>query len=72
MITINKLTKKFGIVTAVDELSLSIKEGEVFTLLGHNGAGKTTLIQMLTGVIQPTAGDAVMYGSSILDNIDKV
>tara|TARA_B110000285_G_C14976189_1_gene539104 strand:- start:520 stop:873 length:354 start_codon:yes stop_codon:yes gene_type:complete len=71
-IIINKLSKKFGAVTAVDELSLSIREGEVFTFLGHNGAGKTTVIQMLTGVIQPTSGDAIMYRSSILDNIDKV
>lgn len=71
-IIINQLTKKFDDFTAVDKLSLSIKEGEVFTFLGHNGAGKTTAIQMLTGVIQPTSGDAIMYGSSILTNIDKV
>jgi ABC-type uncharacterized transport system ATPase subunit len=69
-IIINQLTKQFDDLTAVDKLSLSIKEGEVFTFLGHNGAGKTTAIQMLSGVIQPTSGDAVMYGSSILDNID--
>mmetsp|Transcript_17873 Transcript_17873/g.30363 ORF Transcript_17873/g.30363 Transcript_17873/m.30363 type:complete len:526 (+) Transcript_17873:60-1637(+) len=66
------LTKKFGEFTAVNNLSFSIKQGEVFTILGHNGAGKTTAIYMLTGVHKPTGGDAVVYGSSIRTNMDAV
>jgi ABC-type uncharacterized transport system ATPase subunit len=59
------LTKKFGNFSAVSDLSLSIREGEIFTILGHNGAGKTTLIYMLTGVHKPSKGDALIYGLSI-------
>jgi ABC-type multidrug transport system ATPase subunit len=50
------LTKKFGKFTAVDKLSMSIKSGEIFTILGHNGAGKTTAIYMLTGMLKSTSG----------------
>ncbi|MBN1262885.1 MAG: ABC transporter ATP-binding protein [Candidatus Pacebacteria bacterium] len=56
MIKIRNLTKKFGQLTAVDNLSLEIKKGEIFGLLGPNGAGKTTTIKMLTGVLLPTSG----------------
>lgn len=71
-ILIKNLTKKFGNFTAVDKLTYSIKEGEVFTVLGHNGAGKTTCINMLTGVLESNGGNAIMYGNSIKDNIDAV
>lgn len=71
-IKINGLTKKFGDFVAVDNLTLSIKEGEVFAVLGHNGAGKTTAIYMLTGVLKPTGGDAVIYGHSINKSMDTV
>jgi ABC-2 type transport system ATP-binding protein len=57
-IQIENLTKKFGDFKAVDNLSFSIKEGEIFTILGHNGAGKTTAIFMLTGMLTPSNGDA--------------
>jgi len=66
------LTKRFGSFTAVSNLNFSIREGEVFTLLGHNGAGKTTAIYMLTGVLESSDGDAFMYGNSITQNIDAV
>jgi len=52
------LTKKFGNFKAVDSLSLSIKQNEVFCLLGHNGAGKTTVLNMITGMIKPSSGNA--------------
>lgn len=59
--TIN-LTKKFDDNTAVDRLTLTIPEGEVFGFLGPNGAGKTTTVRMLTSLIAPTAGTAVVLG----------
>lgn len=64
-IVLQGLTKKFGSFTAVDNLTLSIRENEVFALLGHNGAGKTTLLHMLTGVLTSTSGSASIYGSSL-------
>lgn len=64
MITIstNKLTKKFGAKTAVDNLTLNVKSGEIYGFLGPNGAGKTTTIRMLMGFIKPTSGTAKLYG----------
>lgn len=53
------LTKKYKEKTAVDKLNLSIKQGELFSLLGVNGAGKTTTIKMLSCLSKPTSGDAV-------------
>lgn len=66
------LTKKFGDVIAVDNLSLNIHEGELFALLGLNGAGKTTTIKMLTCLIQPTSGDAFVLGNSITEHSQLV
>ena len=57
-ILLDGLTKMFGNFTAVKNLKFSIKEGEVFTFLGHNGAGKTTTIYMMTGMLGATDGDA--------------
>ena len=71
-ILLDRLTKKFGDFTAVNKLNISIRQGEIFTILGHNGAGKTTAIYMLTGVLSPSYGDAYMYGNSINNEIDKV
>jgi len=59
------LTKVYGAKRAVDELHLDIANGELFALLGVNGAGKTTTIKMLTGLTQPTSGDALLLGDSI-------
>jgi ABC-2 type transport system ATP-binding protein len=64
-IRIEGLTKKFKDVTAVDNLSLSVLKGELFSLLGVNGAGKTTTIKMLSCLAQPTSGDAFLHGNSI-------
>lgn len=59
------LTKKYKDVVAVDNLSLSVHKGELFSLLGVNGAGKTTTIKMLSCLTQPTSGDAFLNGKSI-------
>ena len=71
-IIIKNLTKSFGGFKAVDSLSLSIKEGEVFTILGHNGAGKTTAIYLLTGMLKTTSGEAIVYKNSVTQDIQKV
>ena len=64
-IKIDGLTKRYGDVLAVDELSLCIEAGELFSLLGVNGAGKTTTIKMLSCLTEPTSGDAFLLGKSI-------
>ncbi len=56
------LTRKFGDFTAVDNLNLEINEGEIFGLVGPDGAGKTTTMRLLTGILDPTAGEAWVYG----------
>ena len=68
--TIN-LTKKFGDFVAVDHLNLSIEEGEIFGLLGPNGAGKTTTLMMITTVIKPTEGTAIVGGYDVRSEPDK-
>jgi len=60
------LTKKFDSVTAVDNLSLEIEEGEIFGLVGPDGAGKTTTMRLLTGILDPTSGDAWVSGKHIV------
>ena len=62
MIEIENLSKKFGEFSAVENLSLSIREGEIFGFLGPNGAGKTTTVRMLTSLIAPTSGTAHING----------
>lgn len=64
-IRIEGLTKRYRDVIAVDGLSLTVAEGEVFALLGINGAGKTTTIKMLSCLTEPTEGDAYLLGKSI-------
>jgi ABC-2 type transport system ATP-binding protein len=59
------LTRRFGTLTAVDKLNLTVARGEVFGLLGPNGAGKTTVIKMLTTLLPPTAGTATIAGFDI-------
>ncbi|MCG8638359.1 MAG: ABC transporter ATP-binding protein, partial [Desulfobacterales bacterium] len=71
-IEINGLSKDFKARKAVDNLSLSIEKGEFFALLGSNGAGKTTTIRILSCLLPPTSGDAVLLGDSIIKNPTKV
>lgn len=61
------LTKRFGELTAVRELRLTVEEGELFSLLGVNGAGKTTTIKMLSTLSKPTSGDALIFGRRLSD-----
>jgi ABC-2 type transport system ATP-binding protein len=66
-IELNGLTKRFGAVTAVDDLSLELRAGTVTGLLGPNGAGKTTTLRMLLGLVTPSAGSATFGGRRYVD-----
>jgi len=72
LIGIRNLVKKYGNLTAVDDLTLDINENEVFGLLGSNGAGKTTTIHMLATLLRPTSGTAIVNGYDIVSQPAKV
>jgi ABC-2 type transport system ATP-binding protein len=69
---VNNLTKKFGDLIAVDKVSFSINEGEIFGLLGPNGAGKTTTISMLSTILRPTSGEALVNNFNITRDPNNV
>ncbi len=71
-IEVREIVKKFRDVTAVDSVSFSVEEGEIFGLLGPNGAGKSTLIRMLTTLVAPTSGTACVNGFDIVRQQDGV
>ncbi len=71
-IEVRALTKVFGAFTAVDHISFEVKQGEIFGMLGPNGAGKSTLIRMLTTLVPPTDGTAVVAGADIIADPDTV
>ncbi len=71
-IVMKDLVKEFEDVTAVDNLSLEIVEGELFSLLGPNGAGKTTTINILNGIMKPTKGTATIAGFDVTTNLDEI
>ena len=72
IIKTDNLTKKFNDLTAVDNISFSVKKGEIFGFLGPNGAGKTTTIKMLTTLLHPTNGSAKISDFDIIKDRDKV
>jgi ABC-2 type transport system ATP-binding protein len=72
MIEVKNLTRKFGEITAVDNLTFQVAEGEVFGLLGPNGAGKTTTIRMLCCLISKTSGEAQIAGYHIGNEADSL
>ncbi len=71
-VLVDKLTKQFGDLTAVDSVSFEIREGEIFGLLGPNGAGKTTIISMLSTLQKPTSGRAFLNGIDIEKDQDSI
>ena len=72
VIQTEKLTRKFGSFTAVDELSFSVAAGEIFGFLGANGAGKTTAMKMLTGLLAPTSGEATVAGFDVYKQTESI
>src|SRR3954470_21374112 len=71
-IEVKTLVKRFGEFTAVNGVSFNVEEGEVFGLLGPNGAGKSTLIRMLTTLLAPSSGTALVNGFDIVRQPDDV
>ena len=69
IITARDLTRRFGDFTAVDRVNFTIERGEIFGFLGSNGCGKTTTMKMLTGLLSPSAGEALLFGK-VLDAND--
>ena len=68
MIEIKNLTKKFGEITALDNLSFNVSDGTVFGLVGSNGAGKSTLLRVLSGVFQADGGEVFIDGENVFEN----
>jgi branched-chain amino acid transport system ATP-binding protein len=65
ILTVEALTKRFGGLTAVDQVTFAIGKGEIFSLIGPNGAGKTTLFNSITGIYSPTSGEVIFEGKNI-------
>ncbi len=65
MIEIQKLTKQYGTFTAIRDVDLQVKDGEIFGFLGPNGAGKTTTIRIMAGLLQQTSGTVLINGNDI-------
>lgn len=68
ILKVNNLTKEFGRLRAVDELSFDVKEGEILGVIGPNGAGKTTVFNLLTGVFKPDEGNILFKGKDITED----
>jgi ABC-2 type transport system ATP-binding protein len=74
MVTIKAqgLTRKFNSVVAVNDLNLEIEEGEIFGLVGPDGAGKTTTMRLLTGILEPTSGEAWVFGKHVVKESESL
>jgi ABC-2 type transport system ATP-binding protein len=72
VINTNKLTKRFGDFTAVNEITFEVYKGEIFGFLGANGAGKTTAMRMLIGLSKPTSGSATVAGFDVYKQTENI
>ena len=72
MIQVRNITKRFGDITAVDDLSFEITKGEIFGIVGPDGAGKSTLLRMMSGILMPESGGVEIDGVNIHDNLYSV
>lgn len=68
MIEIQKVTKRFGNFTAIEDLSFSVEPGSIYGLVGYNGAGKTTLLKTIAGVYRADGGEVRLFGENVFDN----
>ena len=71
-IEVMNLTKRYGSLTAVDDISFSVQRGETFGVVGPNGAGKTTTLEMIEGLKRPTSGSIHVEGRDIRQELDAV
>lgn len=71
-IEVKNLVKKYGKLVAVNDVSFSVKKGEIFGLLGENGAGKTTTLEMIEGLRKPTSGKILVLGKDARKNIGEI
>lgn len=71
-ITVSQLTRRYGSVTAVDGVSLTLEDGKIYGLLGRNGAGKSTLMKLMADRIRPTAGEILVDGKSVHNNAGRI
>lgn len=71
-VEVNNLVKNFGSIQAVNKISFSINEGEIFGLIGPNGAGKTTTLRVLSTLLQPTDGTVNLFGIDVEKNPEKI
>lgn len=71
-IVAEELTYLYGELVAVDHITFNVAEGEILGFLGPNGAGKTTTVKMLTGLLKPKSGKAVLLGMDVAKNVEKV
>ena len=62
LVEMKKISKKFGVVKALDDISFKVEKGQVHILLGENGAGKSTLMKILSGVYKPSSGSIILNG----------
>lgn len=72
LIEVTNLTKRFGEFTAVDNISFNVMQGEIFGFLGANGAGKTTAIKMLSGLLNPSSGEAKVIGYDVKTQAEQI
>ena len=72
MLQVNNLSKQFDSLKAVDDLSFTVNDGDVYGFLGQNGAGKSTTIRMLLTLIKPDSGEINIFGKSVLHHRNEV
>ncbi len=72
MIAVKNITKRFGDITAVDDLSFEIQKGEIFGIVGPDGAGKSTLLRMMSGILRPNDGAVEINGENIQNNLYRI
>ena len=72
MIECDKLTKRFGHLTAVDHVSFKIEKGSIFGFLGPNGSGKSTVIRMLCGLLEPSEGEGRIAGLDVVCQLEEI
>jgi len=72
IIEVKNLVKRYGKLTAVNDISFSVKKGEIFGLLGENGAGKTTTLEIIEGLRKPSNGKVSILGKDVRKNINEI